>query len=69
MIAVFLRLLARRLGKVKILADDYMMIFALVSQRELDPLSITSQGIWIMRSANNFPSGHMHGSGRCLYLL
>ena len=30
--AVLLRLLARRLSRVKILADDYMMIFALVSQ-------------------------------------
>lgn len=30
-IAVMLRLLARRLSKAKILADDYMMIFALVS--------------------------------------
>ena len=30
-IAVILRLLARRLGKVKILADDYMMVFTLVS--------------------------------------
>ncbi len=30
--AVILRLLARRLSKVKILADDYMMIFALVSR-------------------------------------
>ena len=30
-IAVTLRLLARRLSKAKILADDYMMIFALVS--------------------------------------
>ena len=30
-VAVLLRLLARRLSKVKILADDYMMIFALVS--------------------------------------
>lgn len=30
-LAVMLRLLARRLSKVKILADDYMMIFALVS--------------------------------------
>ena len=29
--AVLLRLLARRLSKAKILADDYMMVFALVS--------------------------------------
>lgn len=31
--AVVLRLLARRLSKVRILADDYMIIFALVSRR------------------------------------
>ena len=30
-IAVILRFLARRLSKAKILADDYMMVFALVS--------------------------------------
>ncbi len=30
--AVILRLLARRLSKVKILADDYMILFALVSR-------------------------------------
>ena len=30
--AVLLRLLARHLSRAKILADDYMIIFALVSQ-------------------------------------
>lgn len=30
---VILRLLARRLSKVRILADDYMMMFALVSRQ------------------------------------
>ena len=32
--AVLLRLLARRLSKAKILADDYMMVFALVSRQQ-----------------------------------
>lgn len=31
--AVLLRLLARRLSKVRILADDYMILFALVSRQ------------------------------------
>ena len=38
-IAVILRLFARRLSKAKILADDYMMIFALV------PI-LSNQVIW-----------------------
>ena len=35
--AVCLRLLARRLSRAAVLADDYMMIFALVSQWRTSP--------------------------------
>ena len=70
-IAVMLRLLARRLSKAKILADDYMMIFALVSwERALfTPPNLTWPNDMNRSRSWRLSLGDLYGSGGLCSLL